>query len=380
MRTLHITNKLQEQIDTLHRLVGNTEWSGVLFYRIDTSIADPNCKIIPEFIFPMDIGSMAATDFDYSADLLDAYDIYEGAESCREGIIHTHHSMGAFHSKTDIDELMENAKNYDWYLSLVVDFQRTYKAKIAIAPTKIKVMVDRPSGSFEIDDMISNPVILDLTITYDENEASTGGSIFRRIAQLLDINKKRQTVRKTEDYYSGYQYKKKGEAHPEFPFPTFTDKKTKDISTINNQKKKRDTDYVSNTKEILQFLSAWIMDDPDYNGFLYNALNTIDTQFRKFTSSKEDELILDFYTDLATTFNKYFEDVFGMDMQKYIRTKYSKDTPDDYMIDQFTKMLDRLKSSPHLEYLIDGIEDVLYYLTPNTQPLMLDTHGTNTPF
>lgn len=46
--------------------------------------------------------------------------------------------MGAFHSGTDISELKDNADKYNYYISLVVDFQETYKCKI-VFPAKSKI-------------------------------------------------------------------------------------------------------------------------------------------------------------------------------------------------------------------------------------------------
>ena len=48
------------------------------------------------------------------------------------GHIHSHHNMSTFFSGTDTDELHENAVNYLYYLSLIVNFSGKYSAKIAV--------------------------------------------------------------------------------------------------------------------------------------------------------------------------------------------------------------------------------------------------------
>ncbi len=131
---LVISHKLQAQIDYLHSNVGTMEWSGILLYKIFSgTLADPaNMKIVAKQLFLMNIGSSTYTEFFTGVGVLKMYDMIPDAEYCRMGLIHSHHNMGAFFSGTDIQELHDNSPYHAFYLSLIVDFQGTYKARIAI--------------------------------------------------------------------------------------------------------------------------------------------------------------------------------------------------------------------------------------------------------
>jgi len=134
-----LTKNIQAFINKLHSSIGATEWSGVLFYKITNgNIKDlKNLEITTDFLYPMNIGDSSYTEFDYSGELMNAYDINEQAMEMSYGMVHSHHSMGAFFSPTDIDELKSNCQHYNFYISLIVNFNGNYCAKIAI-PSKAK--------------------------------------------------------------------------------------------------------------------------------------------------------------------------------------------------------------------------------------------------
>ncbi len=136
---LQITPMLAAQITALHKFVGPKEWSGVLVYRtISEDIANPeNFRAVAEGIFPMDIGTGAYTEYEHDEDTLEMFERYPKADPAtvktplKLGQIHTHHNMSAYFSGTDNDELKENAGKYNYYLSLIVNFNGDYCAKIA---------------------------------------------------------------------------------------------------------------------------------------------------------------------------------------------------------------------------------------------------------
>jgi len=133
---LHLSPELKTQIDTFHSFAGSTEWSGVLLYTIDKGdISDPTkLQITAKGMFPMDIGSPGYTEYDYDENTLDMYDFYPDAlkEEWRLGHIHTHHNMKAYFSGTDLQELRDNIDNHAYYLSLIVNFEGKYCAKMCI--------------------------------------------------------------------------------------------------------------------------------------------------------------------------------------------------------------------------------------------------------
>lgn len=142
---IEISKTLAAQINELHKEISDKEWSGVLVYRVINGDINKteNFHVIAEGLLPMDVGTSGYTEYEADESILDVYDHYpklSPEENTRNiwriGQIHTHHSMGAFFSGTDIDELRENAGKYPYYLSLIVDFKCNYKAKVAFVAEK----------------------------------------------------------------------------------------------------------------------------------------------------------------------------------------------------------------------------------------------------
>lgn len=186
-----IPKDVETIIDYLHKTIGATEWSGILFYKLTKGDISrlKNLEFTAQFIYPMNIGSSAYTEFDYNSEVMSAYDVHEDAITCSTGLIHTHHSMGAFHSETDISEMTDNAKSFNYYVSLVVDFKKEYKCKIAF-PSKTKTtqkyQIRNSEGkfisvtkSFEED----NIIIGDLNIEF-ENKIVTPQWLNERVKEL----------------------------------------------------------------------------------------------------------------------------------------------------------------------------------------------------
>jgi hypothetical protein len=133
--TLIIPDNVEKQIQHLHKLVGSIEWSGILVYKKVSGDFNTLKELVfrAEGIYPMNIGSHSYTEFDYGSAIVDLYDLFEdNLDEMKTGLIHSHHTMGTFFSGTDLDELTENAKQNNFYLSLVVNFQGPYTAKVAI--------------------------------------------------------------------------------------------------------------------------------------------------------------------------------------------------------------------------------------------------------
>ena len=132
---LIISKELQSQIMYLHNKVGNIEWSGMLFHSIVSgNINDPENLILKaEKVFLQDIGVSAYTEFETSETILDFYDAYPEAVTWKMSMIHTHHNMKCFFSGTDTKELHDNADKYNYYLSLIVNHESQFCAKIAVA-------------------------------------------------------------------------------------------------------------------------------------------------------------------------------------------------------------------------------------------------------
>lgn len=209
--TLIITKELQKIIDYLHYKVGSTEWSGILFYKITGgNIQDmKDLEFTAEFLYPMDIGSSTYTEYEFSGEIVNAYDVHPNAIELSMGQAHSHHSMGAFFSGTDTDELVTNAKLYNYYISLIVNFAHDYCAKIAF-PSKSKVirqMTLRDSnGKFFVKNIESEEEIImigNLEVLI-EGESRVNDWLENRFKELKEKNDKRKSIVTIPQYQSNY--------------------------------------------------------------------------------------------------------------------------------------------------------------------------------
>ncbi len=85
-----------------------------------------------DYMHLQDLGSAAYTEFDNDEDIVDLYVENEDLMNYRCGLVHSHHTMSAFFSGTDQEELHEKAEN-GLYLSLIVNNHMEPVAKIAWA-------------------------------------------------------------------------------------------------------------------------------------------------------------------------------------------------------------------------------------------------------
>ena len=142
---LLISKDLVNKVTYLHRKIKAVEWSGILLYSVEKgSIEHPDSLVLKAQNFHlMDIGTSTYTEYDFGPEIMDMYDEYPDADPFKAeeekrapwkiGHIHTHHDMNAYFSATDEKELEDNAPNHNYYLSLIVNFEGTFVASIAIA-------------------------------------------------------------------------------------------------------------------------------------------------------------------------------------------------------------------------------------------------------
>lgn len=131
--TLIMPQQILEKIQYLCQKISIEEWSGVMFYSVQGTIADPaNMVCTIEDIFPMHKGNKTYTEYSFDDPALMDY-MMENPEIMQWRIahIHSHNSMGVFFSGTDVSELVDNSKNHIYYLSLIVNNAMDFTAKIA---------------------------------------------------------------------------------------------------------------------------------------------------------------------------------------------------------------------------------------------------------
>ena len=200
-----ITEDLENIINTLHSNIGSTEWSGVLFYNLTkgsiTKLKD--LEFTADFMYPMNVGNSAYTEFKYDGKLMDAYDIKEDLIAYETGMIHTHHNMNAFFSGVDIDELITNAEQFNYYISLVVNFAKSYVCKI-IFPSKSTInktysITDQDGKLIEINtkEEVTEYLEGDLTIEF-KNKKNEEPWLFNRIKVLKAAKTKTASLAKTQ--------------------------------------------------------------------------------------------------------------------------------------------------------------------------------------
>ena len=147
---LIVPRKVEEKIRYLIRKFPHTEWSGVLFYTHTGTFEDNDMAITCEDLYPMDLGTSGWTEFkmteDVTAYIASNIDLFD----CETGLIHSHHSLGAFFSGQDTKTLNVEGNDTNCFVSLIVDTKGTYQAAITrkLSLTK-KVTVETSGVSYE---------------------------------------------------------------------------------------------------------------------------------------------------------------------------------------------------------------------------------------
>lgn len=126
---LIITKDLEDQIRHLCNKINNIEWSGILFYETKGNIENDDLEIIAKDLFLMDIGNSSMTEFTESPEIAN-YIAMNNLFECEMGLIHSHHTMSAFFSSTDENTLLSEGKLMNHFLSLIVNNEGFYKARI----------------------------------------------------------------------------------------------------------------------------------------------------------------------------------------------------------------------------------------------------------
>ena len=208
-----ISEEFLKKVEYICSKISTIEWSGVLLYKIEGTMDDvKNLIIYPIDILLMDIGSSAHTSFDYDPVVIsEAY--LENPEwidnEYRRGLIHSHVNMSVFFSGEDMSELQDNAKFYDFYLSLIVNNKSQMTAKIAFEgeiEKKSKIISkyinsERVTKSLENEEIINEVVLFtaDCDITFPTIQSISIQSIDKRIEE---IQKSKVTTSYTKSFSS----------------------------------------------------------------------------------------------------------------------------------------------------------------------------------
>ena len=129
---LIVTEELERKIRYYLDRFPNTEYSGTLFYKVTGSFKEMNFEITAFDFILQDIGTSTYTEFNMSPDVV-AYMVGNPellGEDVYQGLMHSHHTMGAFFSGTDYATLREEGSDRTHFLSLIIDTKGTYQAAI----------------------------------------------------------------------------------------------------------------------------------------------------------------------------------------------------------------------------------------------------------
>lgn len=227
---MNVPQKVEAKIRHLIDKFPHTEWSGILFYTYSGNFEDKSLTITCEDILLMDIGTAGWTDFHMTPDVA-AY-IAQNPElfTAETGLIHSHHTMGAFLSGQDIQRLREDGNDTNCFVSLVVDTRGTYVAAITRKVRKQKEIKNFGSsyeffgkGRVSIGEASETQIVSEDVVEYFSLEVNREivpnkfSELNSRIAEITTLKQKPVTpslpaTTKSNDYdfdFSEYRKQKK---------------------------------------------------------------------------------------------------------------------------------------------------------------------------
>lgn len=158
---LLVSPELEKKIRYYLDRFPSIEYSGTLFYTVSGSF-ETNDLVINAFDFLLqDIGTGAYTEFNQSPDVI-GYMVEHPElldETVHQGLMHSHHNMGAFFSGTDTSTLREEGSDRVHFVSLIIDTKGTYQAAI----TRVVVEEMKATGfikypTFNNKEVVGNPI------------------------------------------------------------------------------------------------------------------------------------------------------------------------------------------------------------------------------
>lgn len=158
---LLVSPELEKKIRYYLDRFPSIEYSGTLFYTVSGSF-ETNDLVINAFDFLLqDIGTGSYTEFSESPDVI-GYMVEHPElldETVYQGLMHSHHNMGAFFSGTDTSTLREEGSDRVHFVSLIIDTKGTYQAAI----TRVVVEEMKATGfikypTFNNKEVVGNPI------------------------------------------------------------------------------------------------------------------------------------------------------------------------------------------------------------------------------
>lgn len=293
-----ISKALEDKSALLHRRIGRLEWSGILLYSIEEGdISNPETLVVKaQDFYLMDVGSHSYTEYDLGPEVMNMYDKFPQADpfECENGVlpwktghIHTHHAMETSFSVTDNKELENNSPKHNYYLSLIVNFQGSYNAVIAIAMEvenkntyKYKGSNGKPIG-FTSTKMEKEVVIIECDIEYAEI-----GIEKELEGRILFLKTQKEEKRKEElKNFASERFKKKNRG--------IAPKSKNSDHISDHQKYLRFNDELDETR-IKKYIASVIMIQKNTSKAIYQALMEVehmtDTEYVQWKQQVDSQI------------------------------------------------------------------------------------------
>ena len=329
---VNIPSKIFSDVYYLHSKYPGKEWSGHLYFTKQGDINNPSELIIDikEFVL-LDLGTVGSTEIDPSGEqIIDMYEKYPHILTMKQALIHTHHNMRTFFSGTDNDTLLENAANYPFFLSVIVNNEGATIAKISVQgfieepETKHTYKYKFNRGFLEKETIIekkTTEVVYVYTCKINiENSVNVELEKLLKVQEdkRLSIELNNNTNHRTfiggnGDWKDEWNDNKVNKYHP--LDPRFKPKPHKQIQGELFQESVLDRQFIRpTTKEsTLNFLTALILQDDD-------LAYTFDTNYGQAVASwKEEvgeEMIVEFKEYVESIVEDVFENIFGIEIEK----------------------------------------------------------------
>ncbi len=153
LETKHITAKkiktvmpdeVLAQIKHLCKEIAAVEWSGILFYKVDGDITNPDEMVITmKDIYLMHKGTQSYTEYEFGIDVIEHMENNPELQDCLLGHIHSHNNMSVFFSGTDMSELEDNSPNHNFYFSFIVNNRMEFCGKVAFMVEGTETLVTK---------------------------------------------------------------------------------------------------------------------------------------------------------------------------------------------------------------------------------------------
>lgn len=331
-----VPKKVIHQMNYICSLIPKNEWSGVLFYKIEGSIKEPEkMSCILEDIFLMDKGSHVATNYEFTKDVFKHME-ENNLEDCLWGQIHSHCDFSTFFSITDISELEDNLENYNFYLSFITNNNNDYKAKLCFLAESnqnfnVNYQARDENGNlytFTKEEKLQNckkMIIFDCNIQPEEIVTKVSESFKDRVSQIINkasaITPKYSAVQNQN--YNGYNgYNNYGSNYNKSAINNVKNKNYNTDNYKNKLPKKAKTypeiDYY--TKSLIdRKISDFAIDLLGYNEGATEYFTSVDDFIRYVSNMGVTgvEIAQDVMENFVDAYSMYFEELDSAEQMSY---------------------------------------------------------------